>query len=65
MLPGTELGPCVVGRAVLISSHEILGKKEGCEMEMSDVLEFVKEYKMWFAVAAPFVIGFVVLKMMG
>ena len=34
-------------------------------MDLADVMEFVKEYKFWFAVAAPVVIAFIVLKILG
>ncbi len=34
-------------------------------MDMTDVIEFVKEYKLWFAVAAPIVIAIVVMKIIG
>ena len=30
-----------------------------------DIMNFVSEYKMWLAVLAPIVIGFVVLKIIG
>ena len=33
-------------------------------MDPTDVIEFVKEYKFWFAVAIPFVIGFIVIKIL-
>jgi hypothetical protein len=32
-------------------------------MEMSDVMEFVKEYKFWIAVAVPLVIAIIVVKL--
>ncbi len=32
---------------------------------VSDVLAFVVEYKMWFAVAVPLVVVIVVMKMLG
>ncbi len=34
-------------------------------MDMTDVIEFVKEYKFWFAVAAPVVIAIIVMKIVG
>lgn len=34
-------------------------------MDMTDVISFVQEYKMWFAVAVPIVIAVVVLKILG
>ena len=34
-------------------------------MDLADVIEFVKEYKLWFAVAAPIVIAIIVLKIIG
>ncbi len=33
-------------------------------MDMTDVIEFVKEYKFWFAVAIPFVVGIIVIKVL-
>lgn len=34
-------------------------------MSVTDVIHFVDEHKLWFAVAAPLVIGFVVMKILG
>ena len=34
-------------------------------MDMTDVITFVQEYKMWLAVAVPIVIVVVVLKILG
>jgi len=34
-------------------------------MDVTDVIEFVKEYKFWFAVATPIVIAIVVMKIIG
>ena len=34
-------------------------------MDMTDVIEFVKEYKFWLAVAVPVVIAIIVMKILG
>ena len=34
-------------------------------MDITDVVEFVKEYKFWCAVAVPVVIAIIVLKILG
>jgi len=34
------------------------------DITSTDVIEFVKEYKFWLAVAVPFVIGIVVVKIL-
>jgi hypothetical protein len=33
-------------------------------MDMTDVIEFVKEYKFWLAVAVPIVVAIVVIKIL-
>lgn len=34
-------------------------------MDLNDVIDFVREYKFWLAVAVPFVIGFILIKILG
>lgn len=34
-------------------------------MDLSDAMQFVSEHKWWFAVATPFVIGFILMKFLG
>lgn len=31
-------------------------------MDLSDAIQFVNEHKLWFAVATPFVVGFILMK---
>lgn len=34
-------------------------------MDISDIMGFIVEHKFWLAVLAPFVLGFIVLKIIG
>lgn len=34
-------------------------------MDVMDAIEFVKAHWLWFAVAAPFVIGYIAMKILG
>jgi len=34
-------------------------------MEISEIMDFVVEHKFWFAVAVPFVLGAIVVKILG
>ncbi len=34
------------------------------DITSTDIIEFVKEYKFWLAVAVPFVIGIIVVKIL-